>query len=106
MSFKGVNRFGIVKTTDSFFDDLLNAHADTKSNPQTWVYVKALSCLEMSFLKKQTVYKPIGSPNFPNYVPVTYYYYKSINNNGTIFNEIMINGKWYINNSSNNYRSK
>ena len=61
--------------------------------------------MKMHFLKQKTTYISIGPPNFPNYVPVTYNYYNSINTNGAIFNQVMINGKVYIYDSKDHYKS-
>jgi RHS repeat-associated protein len=102
---EGVNRYGIIKTSDSFFDDLISSHGRTKLDKNIWDYVKSLSEMKMHFLKQKTTYISIGPPNFPNYVPVTYNYYNSINTNGAIFNQVMINGKVYIYDSKDHYKS-
>ena len=100
---KGVTRYGNVKTEDTFWHDLLNSHAQTKSVGNVWNYVEALNNIQMKWIGTITNYIYKGSTLAPSYVSITRNLYKSVNSGGVIFKTLQINGQNYKNNSGNIY---
>lgn len=99
----GVSRYGLVKTSRSFVSDILNSHADTKYDGNVWNYVKALNSMRMQKNGTETYYKLSGGTLAPTYIQISREIYKAINNGGTIFKTLQINGQFYENNGGNTY---